>query len=498
MNFWKLTFLSFLFCATLDHVRGYAVDVDDNKCSPNNYPCKGGDDCCELTCCGGICCDPDLNEGKSLNSTQGKQKWTVSTSGGTLVTYTVDGKGLFVADWAGVMKRYDTTEVKGGEPKRVWIFAVPEGYQDCRQGIEMAPVLDKAEENVFVGTDAWCSHGGIVFRIDATTGKTVWTYEEGGMDMEHIVISHDGSIVYAVAKTVNGSGDAVVYALDFEEGTLLWEFRVTGGTGYANLAFFDDAFVNKDDVLFLSSMNLHVYGVDKMGKEVMDYSTEKVLYSSQSPYVVATDGFVYVQAKNSAFEGLELSCIQLVDGSSKVVWSYYPLSSEGINKYKIKAANGGVGAFDISPAIADDNNIFAYFDGKQLVALNNTGKSKWSRAAYMLSATPLILDTSLIFTSSENYNSVVADVFSISFDGSENFHQTVKKSDYYVTSKCFALADGPKAYCIFGTDFRAYDAVSGEEIWYADSMTASICLDDERNGATFCDPGYHECWDYAP
>ena len=493
----SLLFLISIMLVVLDHVRGYATD-DQEKCTPNNYPCKTGPDCCELICCGGICCDPDLSEGKLLNSTKGEQRWTLQTTGGTLVTYTADGKGLFVADYGGIMKRYDTTEIKGGQPKRVWTFAVPEGYEDCRQSIESNPVLDAAEENVFVGTDAWCSHGGMVFRIDAITGETIWTFEEGGTSMERIVISNDGSVVYAVAETVEGSGDAVVYALDFEKGTLLWEYRIKGGTGYSNLAFFEDAIVNKDDVLLLSSMNLHVYGVDKNGKGVMDYSTEKVSRAKQSPYIAATDDFVYVQARDSAFAGLELSCIKLIDNGLSVVWSYYPESSEELNKQKIQTANGGTDNAHAGPAVVDDNNIFTYFNENELVALDNTGKPRWSRTAYRLSATPLISDKSLIFTSSEDYYSVTADVYGLSFDGGEMFHQTVSKSDSYLECKCFALADGPTAYCVFGADFHAYDAVSGEEIWHTDSMTASICLDDKRKGATFCNSGYHECWDYAP
>jgi polyvinyl alcohol dehydrogenase (cytochrome) len=114
--------------------------------------------------------------------------------------------------------------------KLKWSFGYPTGVSANGQ-----PTI--ASGRVFVGSD-----NGFVYSLDAATGCVYWSFENGSIVRNALTIGpvrNQGTARYAVYF---GDGKANVFALDAQNGTLLWKTkadphfiaRITGGTKLYN------------------------------------------------------------------------------------------------------------------------------------------------------------------------------------------------------------------------------------------------------------------------
>jgi polyvinyl alcohol dehydrogenase (cytochrome) len=112
--------------------------------------------------------------------------------------------------------------------KLKWAFGYPSGVSANAQ-----PTI--ASGRVFVGSD-----NGFVYSIDAVTGCVYWSFENGSIIRNALTVAPvtgHGDAKYAVFF---GDGHAVVYALNAQDGSLLWKTkadphfiaRITAGVRY--------------------------------------------------------------------------------------------------------------------------------------------------------------------------------------------------------------------------------------------------------------------------
>lgn len=165
------------------------------------------------------------------------QKWVFTTTGDVSATPTVEGNAVYVPDWGGMLYRLDGTS---GNP--VWSRKMSDYSGKSTSLSRNSPAI--AQRTIIVGDMATAT----VMAIDKGTGALVWSTLLDPLPAAFITASPTvlGGIVYAsvssqeegLAATKPGyvpSFRGTIAALDLETGKILWTFRVVpaGYTGGA-------------------------------------------------------------------------------------------------------------------------------------------------------------------------------------------------------------------------------------------------------------------------
>ncbi|MES2459569.1 MAG: PQQ-binding-like beta-propeller repeat protein, partial [Armatimonadota bacterium] len=125
--------------------------------------------------------------------------------------------------------------------------------------------LVQAEKTVYVPT-----MGGVLFALDAASGKTRWQFKTGG-SLFSVPLVDNGTVFI-------GSGDHFIYALDARTGKPRWK-RETGGSVLAGAA-------KAGDVVCITSTDRKIYGLDSTSGTVRWTQQVESLYQSAA----ITDG----------------------------------------------------------------------------------------------------------------------------------------------------------------------------------------------------------------
>jgi len=114
--------------------------------------------------------------------------------------------------------------------------------------IQSSPILIDSEIVV-------CSTNGKTYKLDASSGKIIWSYQEDSETIENKSFSTSPIIWNQTLYAGNANG--FFYALDINNGHLKWRFK-TGYPIFADASIFDDK-------IFFASDDLNFYCLDTSG-----------------------------------------------------------------------------------------------------------------------------------------------------------------------------------------------------------------------------------------
>jgi polyvinyl alcohol dehydrogenase (cytochrome) len=172
---------------------------------------------------------------RPANAPNLKQKWVFTTAGDVSATPTVEGTALYVPDWGGMLYRIDTTTGNA-----VWSRKMSDYSGNPNSLSRNSPAI--AQRTIVLGDEA----SGTVMAIDKATGDLVWRTVIEPLPAALITASPIvlGNLVYAsvssqeegLATTRPGyvpSFRGTIVALDLATGAVVWRFRTVpeGYTG---------------------------------------------------------------------------------------------------------------------------------------------------------------------------------------------------------------------------------------------------------------------------
>lgn len=221
-------------------------------------------------------------------------------------------------------------------------------------------VLDKQVYNLVNSNKA----AGILFKEKTVTGhKKLWEFKTSGKIRSSPVV-HNG-IVYAG----NDNGDA--YAINSNNGTLIWSVKVKDKGVLSSFCYHDDA-------VYTSCSDSKVYALNiKDGSKLWEFKTGKSsIYSSP----VVDNGVLYIGSTDK-----KIYAVNAKDGKQK--WSF-----------KTK------GSVFSTPVVAGGLVYIGSDDGK-LYALNaNDGNERWSfQTENVVRSSPVISNNMLYLASADNH-----------------------------------------------------------------------------------------------
>lgn len=261
-----------------------------------------------------------------------------------------------------------------------------------------SPVV--AENTVYFG-----SNDGIIYALQAKSGKLTWQYKTGGLVVARPTL--DGSSLYAL------SDDGNLYKLDRKSGKLAWQFDTHGGavarefpsSNSTTYDYLTSAATVIDGTVYIGSADKKLYAVDaQTGREKWHFETQGIIRSTPTVanglvYIGSYDHHVYaVDAKTGAqrwkFDTLEpiVSSPLVANGTmyigsrssdlfafdaatGQVKWKYFYWSSWVESSARLRDGILYVGSSDLQQLFAIDAAT-----GKRVWNVNTDG-SAWSTPA---------------------------------------------------------------------------------------------------------------------
>lgn len=184
-----------------------------------------------------------------------------------------------------------------GSPERTGFYPTGENFKPrklkwsfkAKKAIHTSPIA--AYSMVYVGSDA-----GIVYAVDAQSGKEKWQHEIGGIVYATPAI--DKGVVYI------GSLKRKLFALHATTGEKLWDFVVRGEIKSSAAVV--------DGIVFFASVDKHVYAVDVKKRNLLwKYKTNGGILSSP----VIKNNVLYIASKDKHIYALHYT-------SGKLLWKY--------------------------------------------------------------------------------------------------------------------------------------------------------------------------------
>ncbi|MBU1297736.1 MAG: PQQ-binding-like beta-propeller repeat protein [Bacteroidetes bacterium] len=285
----------------------------------------------------------NIQTGKNL----GKKKFSAPIVGGPAI-----GSGVVYLSFA--VRDISVGEYDLSDKKFNWTLEL--------SGVESSPLI--VGNQLFVTT----SEGKLV-AIEKKSGVVNWTFSDEPIG---ILKSSRSSPASDGKKVVYGNDNGVLYAVDIDNGKLIWRYK-SGGSIAASPAI-------KNNIVYFGSMDGNLYAIDiSDGKLIWKYETGSPVYSSAA----VSDSYVYIGGADGV-----LRCIN--NQSGKLVWSFKaqsvfgsaPLISDKIiyigsfdkNLYVLDAVNGNLvwsyllnGRIKSSPLVWK-NFLFVFTDDQIITA----------------------------------------------------------------------------------------------------------------------------------
>ena len=183
------------------------------------------------------------------------------------------------------------------------------------------PVI--ADDTVYFG-----SHDRSVYALDLSTGDVKWQFLTGGAIVARPLVWRDMVLI--------GSFDRTFYALDADNGTELWTF------GGASNWFWAGA-VASNSFVFTSSMDGHVYALDRVGNLQWDYDVGSPLVADP---VIVPRGLV-VASRDGEVTLIDITAGNLINQYSDIKPAEIraplytpPISEDALSLTGIQASGG--------------------------------------------------------------------------------------------------------------------------------------------------------------
>lgn len=200
-----------------------------------------------------------IEEGKInvANASTLKQKWVFETAGDVTVTPTVSGGSVYVPDWGGYVYRIDAATGKA-----IWSHKVSEYTGNAKSYTRNSPAI--GPEQIVFGDQA----GGVEMAVDKGTGKLLWktTLDSSiGAAITNSAVIVGDRVYVGVASLQEGwalvpgfklTFRGSVAALDLRTGKVLWQ-TYTVPPGYTGGAVWGSNFAvdERRQSLFVTSGN---------------------------------------------------------------------------------------------------------------------------------------------------------------------------------------------------------------------------------------------------
>lgn len=295
----------------------------------------------------------------ALDAENGSLIWYYQTGSmwgaGKAPSPTVADGRVYVGSWDNYFYALDA-----GNGELVWKFNV---YRPGElYGVNVAPVVIRGR--VYVG-----SWNGYFYCLNAENGGLIWSYSDGNGKMGHVGDSSpaiaDGVVYFG---TEAGSGEnkkdnfdytGWVYALNIENGDLIWEFPIGDEIGSSPTVVNDRVYIGAGFMGHLPGDGMWALDT-RTGDLVWYFDTEEASGENWAPVISSAavfDGKVYFGSYDDYVYALDAE-------NGALIW-----------KYK---ANGSVRS---SPAVTD-NKVFIGGGTKLYVLDANDGSLMWSWDTY--------------------------------------------------------------------------------------------------------------------
>ena len=190
------------------------------------------------------------------------------------------------------------------------------------------------DESIFVGDVA-----NNFYKLDKATGKLDWTFSDAkGFFLGKA--NGEDTVVYAP------SNDGNLYALDAENGDMLWSFK-TGHYIWAQPVLSDDA-------IFVASMDQSIYAIDRKGNQIWEQEQEGAVVGNP---VLSDDGKLLFAGTT----GKQVLALDAATGEQ--VWAF--------------DANGSLESVWGNMILVDDVLIFSDSSGKIFALDSQMSTIKW-------------------------------------------------------------------------------------------------------------------------
>jgi outer membrane protein assembly factor BamB len=222
--------------------------------------------------------------------------WRFQTQGTLITSPAVDADGtVYVASMDGNVYALEPPKSATGPVRVRWTF--PSGARDDKGGFENAPAIDE-QGTLYIG-----GNDGVLYALDAKTGKVRWTFD-GVARAGYRSYAIFSSAAIAPDRTITfGGKDGVLYALRERRGLfstgpeVLWRYKVGAGIQSSPLTAADGTVYLGDEQGTLHAVRPPPTG--EWAKALWTFSTKGTLISSAALdadgtlYTASMDGTVY-------------------------------------------------------------------------------------------------------------------------------------------------------------------------------------------------------------
>lgn len=189
--------------------------------------------------------------------------------------------------------------------QKIWQF-------DTKAHIHSSPVL-------YDGV-LYCGVGGVMFALDPTTGRKLWSFEtkEGSCIQSRVVVVNDTSYFTIVNAENNPDRFTYLYALDAKTGLPRWDTPtlISNGYGREDYIWHNSSPAIFKNTCYVGSVDGKLYAINiETGKIIDTYTTCGSIISSP---LISDDGILYFGSNDGKIRALTITN----SGKLKLKWVY--------------------------------------------------------------------------------------------------------------------------------------------------------------------------------
>ncbi len=292
---------------------------------------------------------------------------------------------------------------------------------------------------------------GLLFGLNELTGEHIWNFSTGLIDDTP---THANDVLYVSSYDPSRNK---TYALDADDGSLIWNFTMSFGGGGSPAFWNDIVYVNtRDNVLY--ALNSSSESMTDAQRELWNYTGCNGTEYGSSPTVV--DGVLYA------------GCVGSLGGNKIFAMN----ATNGLSIWNSTIATAGV--WDSSPVIYGDKLYVGTTDpSAKLFSLNKTdGSEFWNYSLSGDQLSPISVDDDMIFASGDHVMYAINDTTGAlvwSYDTGASVYGSALAGDIlYVTSRSYKIyafnkTDGDVLWTYtLGDDLFSQPAVANGKLFF--------------------------------
>jgi outer membrane protein assembly factor BamB len=210
----------------------------------------------------------------AIDAYNGNVKWVFETNGEVWSSPSYNGEEIFIGSDDGFVYCFDV------DGNLVWKTKLNGRIRTS------SPCLSSDEDegqssSIFIGT-----HGGGLFCLDQTTGKTKWSKCISKPVMSSPAVIKD--------RVFFAASDNKIYCLKVKDGSRLWDYETS------DRIWSSPCISQYDSTIFFGSLDSHIYGLDlNSGRQMWKFPTMSMVDSSPGiaagrMFIVSRDGLLYI------------------------------------------------------------------------------------------------------------------------------------------------------------------------------------------------------------